>query len=60
VLTASVKTSKKIGTASITVAAADADAAAAARAAALTSLVPEALRKLQQNNLISYSPWTFG
>lgn len=57
-LTSSVKKSKKIGTASIEYA--DSAEAAAARAVAYEHLVPEAARKLQQNNLTGSGPWTFG
>jgi hypothetical protein len=58
VLTSTVKKSKKLATASIEYA--DADAATAARTAAYNHLVPEAARKLQQNNLVGSGPWTFG
>jgi hypothetical protein len=58
VITSSVKSSKKIGSASI--AYADSTEAAAARVAAYEGLVPEAMRKLQQNNLVGSGPWTFG
>lgn len=60
VLTQSVKASKKIGSAAITYDTADVQAASAARQAAYTGLVPEALRRLQQRNLLGYAPWTFG
>lgn len=49
-----ISSSKKIGTASITTA--GAEQTAAALAAAATSLVPDALEKLRQQNLISYWP----
>jgi hypothetical protein len=58
VMVSGVKSSKKIGSASVTFA--DTTEAAAARAAAYTQLVPEAVRKLQQNNLIGTGPWTYG
>jgi hypothetical protein len=50
IITATVKGSKKIGSASVTVV--GAEAAAASQAAASGDLVPEALRTLQQNNLL--------
>lgn len=55
VIQSSAKRSKKIATAAIEYA--DADAAARARTAAYTGLVPEALRKLQQNNLLGFGPY---
>lgn len=58
VITPSVASSKKIGTASIVYA--DGQAAADARTDALTGLVPEAERILRINNLLIPSPWTFG
>lgn len=58
VLVSNVKQSKKIGSASITYA--DTAAAAAARAHAYKNLVPDAVRKLQQNNLLGTTPWAFG
>jgi hypothetical protein len=58
VVVSSVKTSKKLATASVTYA--DSAEAAAARSAAYENLVPEALRKLQQTNLVGSGPWTFG
>jgi hypothetical protein len=60
VTTATIASSKKIGTASIVRDTADVAAASAARQAALTGLVPDAMRMLQQNNLLAYGPWTFG
>jgi hypothetical protein len=58
VVTATVASSKKIGTASIVNE--GAIAAAASQAAAGQTLVPEAITKLQQNNLLGSAPWTFG
>lgn len=55
--TATVKTSKKIGSAAFTISDADAAAANAARTAAMTELVPDAFRKLQQLNLLGDSPY---
>lgn len=60
VVTPTIASSKKIGTASIVRDTADVAAASAARTAALTGLVPDAMRMLQQNNLLAYGPWTFG
>ncbi|MCU1408467.1 MAG: hypothetical protein JWM23_547 [Microbacteriaceae bacterium] len=51
-----VKKSKKIGSASFDMA--GAEQTAAARAYAVTHLVPEALMKLQQNNLLGVGPYT--
>lgn len=56
VITKSVAKSKKIGTAQIEYA--DTDAAAAARAAAYAGLVPAALLKLKQNDLIDGRVWS--
>lgn len=58
VITPTVVTSTKIGTASETFA--DAPAAATARAAALNELVPEARYMLELQNLLIPNPWTFG
>lgn len=58
VQTAAVASQKSIGTAHITYA--DATLSAAARAAALTSLVPEAVRKLQENNMLDSNVWVYG
>jgi hypothetical protein len=58
VITPSVATSKKIGSASVQFA--DAALSAAARADALTRLVPEAERILELQNLLIPNPWTFG
>lgn len=58
VATSGVKRSKKIGSASIEYA--DSDAAAAARATAYSSLVPDALRVLQQRNLLGNGPYANG
>ena len=55
-VTSKVKSSQKLLTASITYA--DSTEAAAARKAAYESLVPQALQKLQQLNLLSWTPWT--
>lgn len=54
-ITAVVKRSKKIGSASFDVA--GAELAAQSQAAAGRTLVPEAMRKLQQNNLLSWGPY---
>lgn len=58
VITPTVTTSTKIGTASETFA--DATAAATARASALNELVPEARYLLELQNLLIPNPWTFG
>ena len=58
VITAGVASSKSIGTAHITLA--DATAAATARAQAVTTLVPEAVRKLVENNLMDSNVWVYG
>jgi hypothetical protein len=55
---AGVESSTKIGTAAV--AYADAEIAAQAEYAALTGLVPEAMRKLMANNLIVPQAWAFG
>lgn len=55
---AGVATSKSIGTAHITYA--DGAAAATAKARALTELVPEAVRKLVENNLMDSNVWMYG
>lgn len=56
----SIVTGRKIGTASIQYDAADTAAAAAARAAAATGLVPQAMKRLQQVNLLGTNPWYYG
>lgn len=58
VTVAKVASQKSIGTAHLTYA--DAGMAAQARAASLTSLVPEAARKLQENNLLDSNVWMYG
>lgn len=58
VLTPSVKSSKRIGTAAITYS--DAALAATARAVAIGGLVPEAMQLLELQNLLIPNPWTFG
>jgi|GEM_PF-5468554 len=58
VQTAAVASQKSIGSAHLTYA--DAGQAAQARADALTTLVPEAARKLQQNNLMDSNVWMYG
>lgn len=58
VLTAGVESQTKIGSASIVFA--DAAAAAAAKQAAIDELVPAAVRKLAQNNLLSSNVWMYG
>lgn len=59
VLVAGVKTSKGIGSARIGFG--DVAQAAAARAAAVMGLVPEAVRRLEQDGLTGASqPWTYG
>jgi hypothetical protein len=55
---AGVASQKSIGTAHITYA--DAGQAATAKADALTRLVPEAVRKLQENNLLDSNVWMYG
>lgn len=57
-VTSKVKSSQKLLTAVITYA--DAAAAAEARKAAYEHLVPTAMQKLQQNNLIGTHPWSRG
>jgi hypothetical protein len=57
VITASTAVAKSIGTAHI--AYADAGQAAAARADAVVGLVPEAIRILSQNNLLSPRVWVY-
>lgn len=58
VVVASVASEKSIGSAHIKLA--DAAQAAQARAKALTTLVPEAVRKLQENNLMDSNVWLYG
>ncbi len=58
VITAGVASQKAIGSARITLA--DAASAAAAKEAALTGLVPAAMEKLAQNNLLSSNVWIYG
>lgn len=58
VLVPSVESSTKMLSSTITYA--DAAAAAQARSDALTTLVPEAERVLELNNLLVPNPWTFG
>lgn len=58
VVVSGVKSQKSIGTAHITYA--DAGMAAQAKAEALTSLVPSAVRKLQENNLLDSNVWLYG
>lgn len=58
VVVESVKSSKSIGTAHITYA--DAGTAATARAQAVTTLVPEAVRKLVENNCMDTNVWVYG
>ena len=56
IVTALVKSSKKIGSASFSIA--GADTAAASQAGASGQLVPEAMKKLQQNNLVGNGPYS--
>ena len=58
VVVASVASQKSIGSAHLTYA--DAAAAATAKVQALTSLVPAAVRKLQENNLMDTNVWLYG
>jgi hypothetical protein len=58
VTVAGVEQSKSIGTAHITYA--DAGLASAAKAQALSMLVPEAVRKLVENNLMDSNVWIYG
>lgn len=58
VVVASVASQKGIGTARL--AYADAAAAADAKAKSLTELVPAAVRKLQENNLMDSNVWLYG
>lgn len=58
VQTAAVASQKSIGTARLMYA--GAAQAAAARANALTELVPDAARKLQENNLMDTNVWMYG
>jgi hypothetical protein len=55
---AGVESQVSIGTAHITFA--DAAGAAVAKAAALTRLVPDAARKLAENNLLDSNVWMYG
>jgi hypothetical protein len=57
VLVSSVASSKKIGTAAVTYS--DGFLASEAKALAINGLVPEAVRKLDHVNLISFRVWTF-
>jgi hypothetical protein len=57
VVTAAVVSQKSIGSANLTYA--DAGSAATSRAAAVTGLVPDAFRKLAQNNLLSTNVWMY-
>lgn len=57
-VTTGVKTAKGIGTGRISYG--DTAQAAAARALAAVELVPTALRRLQQQNLIQSEPWVYG
>jgi hypothetical protein len=58
VVVAGVASQKSIGTAHL--AYADATQAAAAKAASLTTLVPAAVRKLQENDLLDSNVWVYG
>lgn len=58
VVVAGVASQKSIGTAHLTYA--DAGLAAAAKAQAVTQLVPEAVRKLVENNLMDSNVWMYG
>ena len=58
VVVASVASSKSIGSASLSYS--DAGQAADAKAKALTTLVPEAARKLRENNLMGSNVWMYG
>lgn len=58
VIVAGVASSKSIGTAHVTYA--DAAAAALARTEAVEHLVPEAVRKLAENNLMDSNVWVYG
>ncbi|MDP9185623.1 MAG: hypothetical protein M3O29_08155 [Actinomycetota bacterium] len=58
VLTAAVAEEKSIGSAKLKYA--DAGAAATSRAQAVAGLVPDALRKLAQNNLLASTVWMYG
>lgn len=58
VVVPSVASSKSIGTAHITYA--DAAQAAASKAEAVLKLVPEAVRKLVENNLMDSNVWMYG
>lgn len=60
VVTLGAAVSKKIGSAQITYDSSDAAQAAAARQAAATSLVPAAMKRLQQANLLGTNPWYYG
>jgi hypothetical protein len=59
VTTATVKTSKKIGSAGYEIASSDAAAASQARQAALTSLVPSAQRIGRLHGLLGREPYAF-
>lgn len=58
VAVSTVVSQKAIGSARLTYA--DADAAAAAKTKAVTELVPEAVAKLSQNNLLPTNVWMYG
>jgi hypothetical protein len=58
VIVAGVASQKSIGSAHLSYA--DASAAAAAKEAALNGLVPAAMRKLAQNNLLPSNVWLYG
>jgi hypothetical protein len=58
VAVSTVVSAKSIGSAHLTYA--DASQAAAAKTAAVTELVPEAVAKLAQNNLLSSNVWVYG
>ena len=58
VVVASVASQKSIGTARLMYA--DAQAAADAKTQSLTNLVPAAVRKLQENNLMDSNVWLYG
>lgn len=59
-LTKGLQTSKKIGSAMVTYSDGTGSQVAAAQQAAYTGLVPQAMKVLQQANLIGSNPWYYG
>lgn len=59
-LTKGLQTSKKIGSAQVTYSDGTGSQVAASQAAAYTGLVPQAMKVLQQVNLLGTNPWYYG